>query len=77
MVLNTKTAAVAGGVETGTEEIPPEILAAIAAAVTAFLGANHRIGSIQLRQSPHEAASRWSKQGRAIVLASHNLRKKR
>jgi len=77
VVLNTATAAAAGGVETETETIPPEILAVIAAAATVFLGANHRIGSIQLRPAPHETVSRWTKQGRALVQASHNLRKKR
>jgi hypothetical protein len=59
------------------EEIAPEMLAVIAAAVTAFLGANHSIRSARMLQSPDAAVSRWTRQGRASVLASHNLPSKR
>jgi hypothetical protein len=58
------------------ERIPPEILAVIAAAATAMLGANLRIGSIELLHSPSDPVSRWTRQGRANVQASHNLRTK-
>lgn len=79
VALNTETAA-AAAMETGQpeeEEIPPEMLAVIAAAVTAFLGTNLRIRSARLLESPLAAVSQWSRQGRASVLASHNLPSKR
>ena len=59
------------------EEIPPEILAAIAAAAAAFLGTSLRIGTVELQRSSQGAASRWSRRGRSLVSASHNLRRKR
>lgn len=65
------------GVRLDVEVIPPEILAVIAAAATAFLGTSLRIGSAQLLHSPQGAVSRWTRQGRVSVLASHNLRSKR
>ena len=89
MALNMKAAA-AAAMEAGQpeeEEIAPEMkrwlepvlprLAVIAAAVTAFLGANHSIRSARMLQSPDAAVSRWTRQGRASVLASHNLPSKR
>ncbi len=57
--------------------IAPEILAVIAAAATAMLGANLRIGSVELLNSSSASVSRWTRQGRANVQASHNLRTKR
>jgi hypothetical protein len=59
------------------EEIPAEILAVIVAAATAFLGADIRILSAQMQHSPNESVSRWTRQGRASVQASHNLRTRR
>ena len=56
------------------EEISPEILVVMAAAVTAFLGKKVRIRSAQMLQSPYEIVNPWSQQGRVIVQASHNLR---
>jgi len=79
VALNMKAAA-AAAMEAGQpeeEEIAPEMLAVIAAAVTAFLGANHSIRSARMLQSPDAAVSRWTRQGRASVLASHNLPSKR
>jgi len=78
--MNIKTAAAAAtdGVRLGEDEtIPAETLAAITAAATVFLGANLRIGSVQLQQAAHEQVSRWTQQGRALIQASHNLRTKR
>lgn len=77
MELSTTSAAATGAGETGEEQIPPEILAVIAAAVTAYLGANHRIGSIHSQRSVDESVSKWTRQGRTSVQASHNLRTKR
>lgn len=50
------------------EETPPEIIAAIAAAVACFTGPSHRIVSIR-RQS-----TSWEKAGRQSVLSSHRIR---
>ena len=58
---------------TDGEEIAPEILVAIAAAITVFLGRKFRLLSV----SHPVQVSRWTKQGRAFVQASHNVRKKR
>ncbi|MGB8011893.1 MAG: hypothetical protein WCF68_09790 [Terriglobales bacterium] len=56
------------------EEVTPEMLVVIAAAVTAFLGKKVRIRSAQMLQSPYEIVNPWSQQGRVFVQASHNLR---
>ncbi len=79
MALDMKAAAAAASEADGQEqnEIPAEILAVIAAAATAFLGTNFRILSAQMQQSPHERVSKWTRQGRAFVQASHNVRSKR
>lgn len=56
------------------EEVTPEILVMIAAAVTVFLGKKVRIRSAKMLQSPYEVVNPWSQQGRVFVQASHNLR---
>jgi len=56
------------------EEVAPEMLVVIAAAVTAFLGKKVRIRSAKMLQSPYEIVNPWSQQGRVFVQASHNLR---
>jgi hypothetical protein len=58
------------------EEVTPETLVVIAAAVTAFLGKKVRIRSAKMLQQPREVANLWSQQGRMLVHASHNLRKR-
>jgi hypothetical protein len=58
-------AAPVGMIDEGT---PPEIIAAIAAAVACFTGPSHRIVSIR-RQS-----TSWEKAGRQSVLSSHRIR---
>jgi hypothetical protein len=73
VALSRITAAAVEAVGSDKEEISPEILAAIAAACTAFLGKNFRLLSV----SQSEKVSRWTKQGRTLVQASHNVRKKR
>ena len=60
-----------------TEPIPPEILAVIAAAATAFLGKNLRIQSAALLHAPYGDVNKWTRTGRASAIASHNLRSKR
>src|ERR1700733_6593476 len=56
------------------EEIPPEVLVVIAAAVTSYLGKPVRIRSAKMLQSPYEIVNPWAQQGRVIVQASHALR---
>ena len=53
------------------EEIAPEILAVIAAAVAQFVGAGARIRST--RMIPVAEGNAWAQQGRVIIQASHNL----
>ena len=77
MALNVTTARAKDDAGPGEERIAPEILAVIAAAATAMLGTNIRISSVELLHSPSASASRWTRQGRANVQASHNLRTKR
>jgi alkylhydroperoxidase/carboxymuconolactone decarboxylase family protein YurZ len=53
------------------ESISAETLALIAVAVTAYLGKKVKIRSAHLTH----AASPWTQAGRAIVQASHNLKR--
>lgn len=53
------------------EEITPEILAIITAAVAQFVGAGARIRST--RMIPVAEGNAWAQQGRVIIQASHNL----
>jgi len=75
--ISAAAAAANEAVELEEEEIPPEHLALIAAAATAFLGPNLRMRSVELLPSPHAQVSRWTRQGRTFVQASHNVRSKR
>ena len=54
------------------EEVTPETLLILAAAVTAFLGKKVRIRSAKMLYA-HESFNAWSQQGRVVVQASHNL----
>jgi methylmalonyl-CoA carboxyltransferase 12S subunit len=56
------------------DEVTPELLVVMAAAVTAYLGKKVRIRSAKMLQSPYEIVNPWSQQGRVFVQASHNLR---
>ena len=56
------------------EEVTPEMLVVIAAAVTAFLGKKVRIRSAKMLRPALEGANPWSLQGRISVHASHHLR---
>ena len=55
------------------EEITPESLFVIAAAVTAYLGKKVRVRSARMLQTPYEIVNPWVQQGRVVVQASHNL----
>jgi uncharacterized protein len=52
----------------------PEIVAALTAAATAFLGKRARVRSAQMLPSAQENADAWAQQGRVIVQTSHNMR---
>jgi uncharacterized protein len=53
----------------------PEIVAALTAAATAFLGKKARVRSAQLLPSAQQdSAGAWAQQGRVIVQTSHNMR---
>jgi hypothetical protein len=67
-------AAVAEAVHREPEQVTPETLVVIAAAVTAFLGKKVRIRSAKLLQHRAAAASAWAQQGRAAVHGSHHPR---
>ena len=56
------------------EEVTPEKLVVIAAAVTAFLGKKVRIRSAKMLRPAFAGANPWSQQGRVSVHASHQLR---
>jgi hypothetical protein len=56
-----------------SEEIGPEIQAAIAAAAIAMLGNHARVREAR-RVPSQDVVSPWTQQGRVIVQASHNLR---
>jgi hypothetical protein len=53
--------------------IPPEVMAAIAAAAAVFVGKRLRILGIEQMHLSHEPVNRWSRQGRVLVQSSHNL----
>ena len=53
--------------------IPGEVLAAIVAAATVFLGKKLRIRGIAELRQMDEKTSRWTRQGRVLVQTSHNL----
>jgi methylmalonyl-CoA carboxyltransferase large subunit len=53
------------------EEVSPEILMVLSAAVAAFLGKRARIRHARMA-SPYGAGA-WAQQGRVFVQASHNL----
>jgi hypothetical protein len=56
------------------EDVSPETLVVIAAAVTAYLGKKVRIRSAKMVRPPHEAVSAWAQHGRMLVHSSHNPR---
>ena len=74
MATGVETAPADNSVRLEEEQIPAEILAVIAAAASTFLGQRVRIRGLELRRSPRESVSKWTRQGRTSVQASHNLR---
>lgn len=61
-----------GGAPAVEAGIPPEVVAAISAAVCASLGARTRVHRIRYRRGSPEAT--WSRQGRISIMASHRIR---
>ena len=58
-----------------SQEAPgPEILAALTAAATAFVGKTVRIRSAHLLPAEPEGAGNWAQQGRVLVQKSHHVR---
>lgn len=55
-----------------SEEVSPEVLTIISAAVAAFLGKKARVRSARWIR-PTTPTSVWAQQGRVFVQASHNL----
>lgn len=55
------------------DPLQPEMMAAITAAATAFLGKSDRPGSAGKIQPAQQTVSPWSQQGRMMVETSHNL----
>jgi len=68
------SAAAENAVEPMTSPVKPEIVVALTAAATAFLGKKARIRSAQLLPGAQENAGAWAQQGRVIVQTSHNMR---
>ncbi|MFZ0338741.1 MAG: hypothetical protein WAL45_11965 [Terracidiphilus sp.] len=61
--------------QTKQSQAKPEIVAALTAAATAFLGRKARVRSAESLPGPQqESAGAWAQQGRVIVQTSHNLR---
>jgi len=52
----------------------PEIVAALTAAATTFLGKKARVRQVKLPTADQDGADAWAQQGRVIVQTSHNLR---
>jgi Tfp pilus assembly protein PilN len=70
----TQAAAAKEAVPAADEQVTPETLVVITAAVTAFLGKKVRIRSAKIVRPAHAGASAWSQQGRVLVHGSHSLR---
>ena len=56
------------------EPVKPEIVVALTAAATAFLGKKARIRSARALPAEADTVGAWAQQGRVIVQTSHNLR---
>ncbi len=58
-----------------SDEIPPEILAAIFAAVTVAIGPNVHLKRVQLHRGRQQSDA-WQTQGRTSIMTSHALQQK-
>jgi uncharacterized protein len=80
-VLEAEVAVISTSAETAGHarqaQTKPEIVAALTAAATAFLGKKARVRSAQLLPSAQQdGAGAWAQQGRMIVQTSHNPRQR-
>lgn len=77
-VVAGEVAVIAAAAETASQpkqaKTKPEIVAALTAAATVFLGKKARVRSAQPLNDPQDSAGAWAQQGRVIVQTSHNLR---
>lgn len=62
-----------GAVEADSDEVPPQVVAAISAAVYATVGANARI----VKVSPMNQTLAWSAEGRRAIFASRTVGSRR
>lgn len=69
-----EVAAISAEARRKQEEVKPEIVVALTAAATAFLGKKVRIHSAQLLPAKQPGPSAWAQQGRVFVQTSRNLR---
>jgi hypothetical protein len=60
--------------EPRTSPVKPEIVVALTAAATAFLGKKASVRSAQSQPESQANAGAWAQQGRVIVQTSHNMR---
>ena len=67
----------ASAATSGSDEITPETLAAIADTITALLGRKIHIRSVKVLGPPHAIPNPWAVQGRAVIQASHNRAQQR
>ncbi|HIJ63008.1 MAG TPA: hypothetical protein HPQ04_09990 [Rhodospirillaceae bacterium] len=58
-------------------EVSPEVVAILAASITAFLGKKVRIRSAKMLQTPYEIVNPWAQRGRVFIHASRNLPRRR
>ncbi|HIJ37864.1 MAG TPA: hypothetical protein HPP80_03115 [Rhodospirillaceae bacterium] len=70
------TPAPAGG-GAASKEVGSEILAILAATITAFLGKKVRIRSAKMLLTPDEIVNPWAQRGRVFIHASRNLPRRR
>ncbi len=62
-----------GPLTQASDEITPEILAAITKTITALLGRKVHVRSVKLLATPDAASNPWAQNGRAVIQASHNF----
>ncbi len=55
------------------EELPPERVAVIAAAITAFLGRPVRVRAVRYLRDENTVDGQWARSGRQEVLGSHGV----
>lgn len=72
-MLAAEEEAVSDSIEPSESPIPDEVLAAIVAAATVYVGKRLRIRGISQVRQTDERTNRWTRLGRVLVQTSHNL----